>query len=109
MLFPIQEMARIYAEMQQAIASGERIFSLVDAVPEIRDSSGAQAPDTLRGDIVFENVDFQYEEEKPVLRDFSLHVKQGENHRAGRARPAPESRQSSTWSAAFTNPQRAVS
>lgn len=78
MLFPIQEMARIYAEMQQAIASGERIFSLVDAVPEIRDSSGAQAPDTLRGEIVFENVDFQYEEEKPVLRDFSLRVMQGE-------------------------------
>ena len=78
MLFPIQEMARIYAEMQQAIASGERIFSLVDAVPEIQDRSGAQAPDRLRGDIVFENVDFRYEEEKPVLRDFSLQVKQGE-------------------------------
>ena len=78
MLFPIQEMARIYAEMQQAIASGERIFSLVDAVPEIQDRSGAQAPESLRGDIVFENVDFRYEEEKPVLRDFSLQVKQGE-------------------------------
>ena len=78
MLFPIQEMARIYAEMQQAVASGERIFSLVDAVPEIQDRSGAQAPDSLRGDIVFVNVDFRYEEENPVLRDFSLHVKQGE-------------------------------
>ena len=78
MLFPIQEMARIYAEMQQAIASGERIFSLIDAVPEIQDRSDAQEPDSLRGDIVFENVDFRYEEEKPVLRDFSLHVKQGE-------------------------------
>ncbi len=78
MLFPVQEMARIYAEMQQAIASGERIFSLVDAVPEIQDRSGAQDPESLRGDIVFENVDFQYEEENPVLRDFSLHVKQGE-------------------------------
>ena len=78
MLFPIQEMARIYAEMQQAVASGERIFSLVDAVPEIQDRSGAQAPDSLRGDIVFESVDFRYEEENPVLRDFSLHVKQGE-------------------------------
>ncbi len=78
MLFPIQEMARIYAEMQQAIASGERIFSLVDAVPEIQDRDGAQEPESLRGDIVFENVDFRYEEEKPVLRDFSLHVKQGE-------------------------------
>ncbi len=78
MLFPIQEMARIYAEMQQAIASGERIFSLIDAVPEIQDRSGAQEPESLRGDIVFENVNFRYEEEKPVLRDFSLHVKQGE-------------------------------
>ena len=78
MMFPIQEMSRIYAEMQQAIASGERIFSLVDAVPEVQDRSGAEAPDSLRGEIVFENVEFQYEEEKPVLRDFSLHVKQGE-------------------------------
>ena len=78
MMFPIQEMARIYAEMQQAIASGERIFSLVDAVPEVQDRSGAEAPDSLRGEIVFENVEFQYEEEKPVLRDFSLHVKPGE-------------------------------
>ncbi len=78
MLFPIQEMARIYAEMQQAIASGERIFSLVDAVPEVQDRSGAQDPGSLRGDILFEDVDFQYEEENPVLRDFSLHVKQGE-------------------------------
>ena len=78
MLFPIQEMARIYAEMQQAIASGERIFSLIDAVPEVQDRNDAQEPDSLRGDIVFEKIDFQYEEEKPVLRDFSLHVKQGE-------------------------------
>lgn len=78
MLFPIQEMARVYAEMQQAIASGERIFSLIDAVPEIQDHGRAQQPASLRGDIIFENVDFRYEEEKPVLRDFNLHVKQGE-------------------------------
>ena len=85
MMFPIQEMARIYAEMQQAIASGERIFSLVDAVPEVQDRSGAEAPDSLRGEIVFENVEFQYEEEKPVLRDFSLHVKPGRDDCSGRA------------------------
>ena len=78
MLFPIQEMARIYAEMQQAIASGERIFSLIDAVPEVQDRSDAREPDSLRGDILFEKVDFGYEDGKPVLRDFSLRVKQGE-------------------------------
>ncbi len=50
MLLPIQEMARVYAEMQQAIASGERIFSLLDSEPEIVDQPGAVDPGTLRGD-----------------------------------------------------------
>lgn len=78
MLFPVQEMARVYAEMQQAIASGERIFSLIDAVPAIQDRKGAVDPGTIRGDIVFENVDFSYEDNKPVLEKFSLHIRQGE-------------------------------
>ena len=78
MLFPVQEMARVYAELQQAIASGERIFSLIDAVPEIKDKEGASDPGTIRGDIVFENVDFSYEDNKPVLEKFNLRIRQGE-------------------------------
>ncbi|MCL4832597.1 MAG: ABC transporter ATP-binding protein/permease [Caldilineaceae bacterium] len=78
MLFPVQEMARVYAEMQQAIASGERIFSLIDAVPEIQDREGAFDPGTIRGDIVFKDVDFSYEDNKPVLEKFNLHIRQGE-------------------------------
>jgi ATP-binding cassette subfamily B protein len=78
MLWPVQEMARVYAEMQQAIASGERIFSLIDAEPEIVDRADATDPGTLAGDIVFDNVDFYYEPESPVLTGFNLDVKQGE-------------------------------
>ncbi len=78
MLWPVQEMARVYAEMQQAIASGERIFSLIDAVPEIQDAENAADPGSLRGDIVFEDVDFWYEPDKPVLEKFNLRVRQGE-------------------------------
>ncbi len=78
MLWPVQDMARVYAEMQQAIASGERIFSLIDAVPEIQDRPGAVDPGTIRGDIVFEDVDFAYEDDKPVLEKFNLHIRQGE-------------------------------
>lgn len=78
MLWPIQEMARVYAEMQQAIASGERIFSLIDAEPEIRDRSDAIDPGTIRGDIHFDGVTFYYEKGKPVLSDFNLQVQQGE-------------------------------
>ncbi len=52
MIWPIQEMARVYAELQRAIASAERIFSLVDAVPEISDKPDAIDPGTIQGDIV---------------------------------------------------------
>jgi ATP-binding cassette subfamily B protein len=78
MLWPVQEMARVYAQMQQSIASGERVFSLIDAVPDIQDAPQAQSPDHIRGDILFEDVLFYYEEGKPVLKDFNLHVRQGE-------------------------------
>jgi len=78
MIWPVQEMARVFAEMQQAVASGERIFSLIDAVPDVVDKPDAYEVDSLRGDIVFEHVDFQYEEGKPILTDFNLHVRQGE-------------------------------
>jgi len=78
MLFPIQELARVYAEMQSSIASAERVFSLIDAKPEIVDRPQATDPGALRGDIRFEQVDFYYEKEKPVLTNFNLHIKQGE-------------------------------
>jgi len=78
MIWPIQELARVYAEMQRAIASAERIFSLVDAVPEISDRPDAFDPGSIQGDIVFDNVNFYYEEGKPVLQDFNLHIKRGE-------------------------------
>ena len=78
MLFPIQEMARVYAQIQQAVASGERIFSLIDALPEIRDQPGAADRVSLRSAIEFEGVNFAYEPGRPVLRDFSLRVAEGE-------------------------------
>lgn len=78
MMWPIQDLARVYADMQHAIASAERSFSLVDAQPEVADRPGATDPGTIRGDIEFDHVDFWYEEGKPVLTDFCLKVKAGE-------------------------------
>ncbi len=78
MLWPVQDIARVYAEMQHAIASAERIFKLVDTPPEVRDRPGAIPAETLLGEIAFEHVDFYYEDRKPVLNDFSLKVKPGE-------------------------------
>ena len=78
MLWPIQEMARVFAEMQHAVASAERVFSLMDSLPEIVDRPGAYDPGTILGDLVFEDVEFWYDAESPVLKDFNLHIRRGE-------------------------------
>ncbi len=77
-LWPVQDLARVYAEMQHSIASAERIFSLIDSDPEIVDRPGAYDPGTLRGDIAFDHVEFAYQDGVPVLEDFNLRVRQGE-------------------------------
>lgn len=78
MLWPVQDLARVYAQLQQSIASAERVFSLMDAQPDLVDRKNATDPGTIRGDIEFRDVDFYYEPEKPVLQGFNLHVTAGE-------------------------------
>jgi ATP-binding cassette subfamily B protein len=78
MMWPIQDLARVYAEMQHSIASGERIFTLLDSDPEVFDRPGAVDPGTIKGEIEFDHVDFTYEDGKPVLTDFSMKIKPGE-------------------------------
>jgi ATP-binding cassette subfamily B protein len=78
MMWPVQDMARVYAEMQHSIASAERIFSLIDAVPDVKDKDVTVPTETILSELEFDHVDFFYEKEKPVLSDFSLKVKPGE-------------------------------
>ena len=78
MLWPVQDMARVYASMQHAIASAERTFSLLDTKPEIVDQVDAIHVESIANDITFKNVDFYYEDDSPVLKDFNLHIKKGE-------------------------------
>jgi ATP-binding cassette subfamily B protein len=79
MLWPIQDMARVYAEMQRSVASAERVFSLIDAKPDIVDRPDAMDPATLEGEVAFDHVIFHYEEDQEVLHDFNLHIEAGEH------------------------------
>jgi ATP-binding cassette, subfamily B, bacterial len=78
MIWPVQDLARVYADMQHAAASAERIFKLLDTPPEIQNRQEAVPALTIQGAIEFEHVDFYYEDRKPILSDFSLNVKPGE-------------------------------
>ncbi|MCZ2127196.1 MAG: ABC transporter ATP-binding protein/permease [Anaerolineales bacterium] len=78
MMWPVQDLARVYAEMQQSIASAERIFKLADTEADVVNRPNAVEARTLLGEIEFDRVNFYYEERKPVLTDFSLKVQPGE-------------------------------
>jgi ATP-binding cassette subfamily B protein len=78
MMWPVQDLARVYAEMQHSIASAERIFKLVDTEPEVRNRENAVPAPSLLGEVEFDHVYFHYEDKKPVITDLTLKVSPGE-------------------------------
>ena len=72
---PINEIANLYGQIQTAIAGAERIFGIMDE--ESEPSEGNPVPDTIKGVVDFNNVDFSYIPGKQVLYDFSLNVRAG--------------------------------
>jgi ATP-binding cassette subfamily B multidrug efflux pump len=75
---PIRNLAEQYGTMQQAMASSERIFLLLDSEERIPDPLSPRRPPEVRGRIAFENVTFSYDGEEKVLRDVSFTVEPGE-------------------------------
>jgi ATP-binding cassette subfamily B protein len=75
---PVRDLVLQYTQLQRAMAGGERIFEVLDTVPEIQDAPDAEELADVRGEVVFEHVGFEYVPGVPVLRDFSLTVRPGE-------------------------------
>ncbi len=74
---PINDMANQYASILTAIAGAERIFEVMDAKSEMPDEKPILDLEQVKGEIDFQNVVFGYDVDKPVLRQFSLHVGAG--------------------------------
>ncbi len=74
---PIREISAWYTNLQQAMAGGERIFSLLDTDPEITDKPDALALPVVNGHVRFEDVTFGYDPEQPVLTEINLEAKPG--------------------------------
>lgn len=74
---PINEVANIAGEIQSALAAAERVFRVLSEEEEVADVYGAADLDTVEGRVEIENVSFGYEEDTPILKDFSLKVEPG--------------------------------
>ncbi len=73
---PLEQIAQGLSSMQRTKAAAKRVFEVLDE-PEEQPLTG-HLPQTVRGDVRFEHVDFSYDKERPLIRDLNIDVKQGQ-------------------------------
>lgn len=75
---PINETANIIGELQSALAAAERVFRLIDELPEKPDAEAARVLKQVYGDVRMKDVEFSYQEGQKILHDFQLEAKAGQ-------------------------------
>ncbi len=74
---PLNMIAQLFTSIQSALAGAERIFEMMDELPE-QDAPDARSLPHVKGEVVLENVDFSYQAGTPVLKGVSLHAEPGQ-------------------------------
>ena len=75
---PIRDLAGRYNQLQATMASGERIFELLDTEPSIADQPGATEMPSIQGHVQFDHVTFGYDPKTMVLKDINLEALPGQ-------------------------------
>ena len=74
---PIQNLSQLAGTLQSAKSSLDRVFQVLDEPDEVLGKNESLDKE-LTGQVIFNHVDFQYVEDKPLIRDFNLEVNPGE-------------------------------
>ncbi len=75
---PIKNFAQLNSTIQKAASGTERVFEIFDEKIDIVDAPDAKVLDVFSKDIEYKNVSFEYEENKPILKNISLDIKKGQ-------------------------------
>ena len=75
--FPLNQIANLFTTIQSALAGAERVFDLMDELPET-DAVDARSMEHVQGNVTFEQVGFGYDPAVPVLKEVSLHAEAGQ-------------------------------
>ncbi len=78
MYHPIRDLAEKYNIMQAAMASSERVFTLLDSQETIKNPARSKSVERMRGEIEFKSVWLSYHPGEPVLKDISFRIRPGE-------------------------------
>ncbi len=75
--WPLNQIAQLFNSIQSALAGAERVFELMDELPET-DAPEAQPLERVKGEVTLNQVDFSYQAGVPVLKNVSLHAEPGQ-------------------------------
>lgn len=75
---PIAQISVLWTNIQNAIAGGERIFDLMDEIPDVQEKVDAQEMPPIQGEVVFDDVWAEYNPEEPVLKGINLRAEPGQ-------------------------------
>ena len=75
---PVRAFIDQFANINQGVAAGERIFAVLDAENEINDAPDAKEFEGLKDKIEFRNVRFSYDESREIIQGVSFEVRKGE-------------------------------
>lgn len=75
---PISQISVMWTNIQSAIAGVERIFELMDEVPEVQEKVNARPMPPIEGNVALENVEAEYVPGEPVLKGINLSARPGE-------------------------------
>ena len=75
---PFNEISGVVTEFQNAVACAQRIFDLIEEVPQTPEPENVVNLERVQGNVKAEHVDFSYEEGQQLIRDFNLDVKPGQ-------------------------------
>lgn len=76
--FPVLNLSAFWAQLQSGLSASERVFALIDVQPKVI-QTGNENILSLRGDILFNDVCFEYDDNNPVLNEFNLKIEEGES------------------------------
>lgn len=75
---PLNFLGSMYRDIRQALVDMAEMFELLNQPAEVTDSADATALEVSQGEIVFDHVDFGYDPDRPILRDFFVRVAPGQ-------------------------------
>jgi len=75
---PVKRLGNVYGNIQRAVAAADRVFEVLDTMPEIADAANAVELPPVRGSVEFDAVTFEYRDGEPALRNLSITVPTGQ-------------------------------